>query len=222
MRSRRTSRGKVVGAVVGALLLLADTAAAHHVSFGIFVSDYGTGAYADFLYTIGSGNSVPADLGLDFPVGWQFAQQGGTSPLTPTPIDEEQIGSGSMRARFQPFCLSSSTLGLTVRWEANMSGAPANAVAHYTITGGVGLFEFDAWLIRTGSADYELSIPDMPDSSVCSSTTDFTWALTLFGTTALGNQVVRNPLTPGTYTFTISVVDTMGTLHTQSHTITIT
>lgn len=219
---RRIARGKAFGAVVAALLLVADVAAAHHLVFDVNLSNYSAGANADVSFTIGFGTAVPPSLELDFPAGWEFAHETGTSPLTPTPSDEEQVGSGSATARWQPFCLTSSTLALTVRWEDTMpAGAPTNAVAHYTITAAA-LFETDAWLILTGSADYELVIPDMPSTLVCSSTTNHTWTLTLFGTTADGDPVVRNPLNSGTYTFTLAVSDTGGTVHAASDSVTIT
>lgn len=215
---QRTSRGKVVGAVVGALLLLADAAAAHHLWFDVSLSNYSAGAYADVSFAIGLGSTVPPSLDLDFPAGWEFAHQTGTSPLTPTPSDEEQIGAGSVAARWQPLCLA-STLSLVVRWEDTMGpAAPANAVAHYTITG-AGLFELDAWLLRTGPADYELLVPDLADELVCPSTTNHAWTLTLFGTTADGDKVVRNPSTPGTYTFTFTVSDSTGTVHTATDSV---
>lgn len=218
---RHIYRWKGLLAFLGAFMLLTDTAGANHVTFDFTLSNYSTSAYANSTSTITFGSVEAASMTIELPDGWDVAQETGTSPITPTPQDEENIGSGTATARWEPFCGSSSNLSLTVTWEDNMTGAPAGAVAHYTVTAG-GLFSTEAWLIRHGAGNYDISVPNMPDEWVCSSTTNGAMTLTVKGQTTDGDKVSRNPSTTGVKQATVKYTDLTGTLHSANDTVTIT
>lgn len=211
-------------AVAGALLLLTQSASANHGTSTISLSNYQTNAYPTVTATTQYGADEPATGETQLPTGWLVAHQVATpaTPISPVPSDEEQIGSGTATARWVHLFCSQGNLNFTVTWESDMTGAPAKAVGHATITA-AGIFTTQAWIVRNGTNDYDIEIPTFPTATVCSSTTDGLTTINLNGTTGNGNKVAQNPSTAGDYTGTGIYTDTNGTTHTTTgNTITIT
>ena len=222
---RRILRRKALFAFAGAFMLLATSASASHdMQYDVTHDSYVKSTHADISGYTYYGSTTPATSTLDLPSGYDVAQSSGTSPFTNNPSDEEQVGTGTATARWVPFCFSSN-LGLTVTWETTIpAGAPANTVGMVQIEAAGGLFVTDAFIVRQGASDYKIETPDMPDTSVCNSTTTGATTLTIWGETADGSDMVRNPATTGNYTFTSSYTDDASPAgsHSDSDTVTIT
>ena len=211
-------------ALAGGLLLLSQSAYANHGSITWSVSPSTTNAYGDISSTTQYGADEPATGITQLATNWLIAHQVSSpaSPITPIPNDEEQVGTGTATARCWHLFCGTGNVNMTITWESDMTGAPANAVAHLTTTAS-GIFNTDTWVIRNGTNDYDLSTPNYPTSAICSSTTDGLTTMTLNGSTGNGNKVAQNPSTAGDYTGTGSYTDTNGTTHTTNgNTITIT
>lgn len=219
---RHILRWKGLLAFLGAFTLLTQAAGAHHATFDFTLSNYSTNAYANSTSTTTFGSYRAASMEIELPDGWRVAQQTGTTPISPIPNDGDVIGTGSATARWAPFC-TSSTMTLTPRWESTISAsAPANTVAQVNVSST--LFITEAFIVRNGTNDYDIVVPDMPDTFVCSSTTNGSMTLTIHGTVSGSNPtryVAQNPATAGTYTANMSYVDTAGTTHTGSDSVTI-
>jgi hypothetical protein len=229
MRLFRTHRRlKAVLALSGSLLLLAQSAGAHHdMQYDVTQSNYQKDAYSDFTGYSYYGDKTPASSETDLPAGYDVAHKSSaTSPITPVPNDEDVVGSGTARARWQPFCAPESNLNTTVKWENTWaSPTPDGTVAMVTVEAAGGLFTTNAFIVKQADHDYKVVVPTMPSSSVCSNTTAGSNTLTLLGTVAGSSparRVVQNPNTAGTYTFNTSYVDTLGGSHSDSDSVTIT
>ncbi len=88
-----------------------------------------------------------------------------------------------------------------------MAGAPSGTVAMVTVEAAGGLFTTEAFIVRQGASDYKIETPTMPYTSVCDSTTTGAMTLNLLGETADGSDVVQNPATAGTYTWSTNYTD---------------
>jgi hypothetical protein len=207
-----------VPAMVGALLLLSQSAYANHGSISWSVSPSTTNAYGDITSTTQYGADEPATGITQLPTNWLIAHQVSSpaSPITPIPNDEEQVGTGTATARWWHTFCSQANLNMTITWESDMTGAPANAVAHLTTTA-AGIFNTDTWVIRNGTNDYDLSTPSFPTSAICSSTTDGLTTLNIDAELSSGRRVAQNPSTTGsTYLLTTTYTDTTSVTHTTT------
>jgi hypothetical protein len=224
---RRILRRKALFAFLGAFLMLAQAADAHHdMQYDVTQSDYQDNAYSNFTGYPYYGANTPASSETDLPAGYKVAHKdSATSPITPVPNDEDVVGAGTARARWQPFCGPSSNLNTTVKWENTWaSPTPSGTVAMVTIEAAGGLFTTNAFIVKQATNDYKVVVPTMPSSSVCASTTDGSNTLTLYGTvpsSSPARRVVQNPSTTGSYTFNTSYVDTAGGSHSDSDSVTI-
>lgn len=214
---------KAVLAGTGVVLLTATSAGAHLSSHsltysnnGIANSSAGTGS-STFVYGAFEPNSYESDL----PAGLRIAHADTKgNELASNPNDEEQIGTGSAKANYDiPFFgCSVSTQSLTVTWEEDFTGAPANAVAHFVVTNAIG-FDTHVWVIEQNDAnnDYKL-VADLDENRTCSTQpVDTQSNLTTYGTTSGGRLVMQNP-PAGTYTFTTTFIDMAGVSHSGSDT----
>lgn len=211
---RRLSAALVVA---GALVVGAPSASGDHGTFSVTLSNPAAGAYSDVTLTWDFGTTEMTSVEVQWPTGWQFAQQTGTSPISPVPLDGHVIGTGVDTATFEPFCsLSQSNQTVTGRWESTIdSTAPANTVAQHNWSTTL-LHTHRTYVVRNGVNDYDVETPDYPDDFMCdgkatSGTRTYFGSYTAGGTTY---RVLRNPSTPGTYTFTLVGVDAGGTVHT--------
>ncbi|HVF75906.1 MAG TPA: hypothetical protein VM938_12740 [Acidimicrobiales bacterium] len=205
---RRILRRKALFAFVGAFLMLAQAAdAGHAMNYNVTQDTYVKSQYPDVSGYTYYGSATPLTSTTDIPSGYDVAQSTGTSPFADNPSDEEVVGSGTATARWVPFC-ASSNLGLTAKWETTMPATkPANTVGMVTIEAAGGLFTTEAFIVREGASNYKIEVPQMPNSSVCNSTTTGAMTLNLLGETADGSDVVRNPATAGTYTWSSTYTD---------------
>lgn len=224
---RHILRRKALFAFLGAFFALAQAASAHHdLQYDVTPNSSARDAYPDYGGYTYYGANTPATSTTDIPSGYRVAHHTGSgAPWTSgsNPSDEEQIGSGTAWARWQPFCFSESSLGLTLTWETTIpTGAPANTVSMVQIEAAGGLFVTDAFIVKQGTNDYKIEVPDMPDSSVCSSTTQGLQTMTIWGDTPDGSLVVQNPASAGSYTWTVTYTDTAGGTHSDSDTVSVT
>jgi hypothetical protein len=117
------------------------------------------------------------------------------------------------------FCATANTT-VTATWESTIgSGVPANTVALIRLTFGV-LLTTDAYVVRNGTNDYDLVIPNFPDSLICDGAGSFT--LTIYGSvpgSSPARRITQNPSSTGTYTATILLVDSTGVTHTSSNSV---
>lgn len=205
---RHILRRKALFAFLGAFLMLAQSASAgHNMQYNVTQDTYVKSQFPDVTGYSYYGSTTPATGTTDIPAGYDVAHSVGTSPFSNNPSDEEVVGSGTATARWVPFCFSSN-LGLTVKWETTIpSHKPTGTVAMVTIEAAGGLFTTEAFIVEEGTSDYKIEVPDMPDDSVCNSTTNGAMTLTINGETADGSDVVRNPATAGTYTWETSYTD---------------
>ena len=219
MKLFRAPRGLLPAlALAGSLLLLSQSAHAHHGSITWSVSPNGTNAYGDITSTTQYGADEPDTSLTQLPTNWLIAHQVSSpaSPITPVPNDEEQVGTGTATAKWWHTFCSQANLNMTITWESDMTGAPANAVAHLTTTA-AGIFNTDTWVIRNGTNDYDLSTPQMPSSANCSSTTDGLTTLLIDAELPSGRRVAQNPSTTGTtYLLTTTYTDTTSVTHTTT------
>lgn len=230
MRLFRTHRRlKAVLALSGALLLTADAAGAHHdLQSTVSQSTYVKDLYPDITSGSVSGAYTPATSKLEIATGYRVAHADATtSPITPVPNNGDDVGTGTARARWQPFCFPESNLSLDLTWDSTPSGGPTGTVGQVTVEAAGGLFTTQAYIVQNGTNDYDIVVPTMPSSSVCSSTTAGSTTLTITGTVAGSSparRVVRNPATAGNYTTTGSYTDnrTPAGDHSDSNTVTIT
>lgn len=223
---RHILRRKALFALVGAFFALAQAASAHHdLQYSVTQSSYAVNAYPDIVGYTYYGANTPASSETDVPAGYRVAHHTGTGApwlSSSNPSDEEQIGTGTAWARWQPFCFSESSLGLTLTWETTIpAGAPANTVSMVQIEAAGGLFVTDAFIVKQATNDYKIVVPDMPDSSVCNTTTQGLQSLTIWGDTPDGSLVVQNPATAGSYIWNASYVDTASASHSDSYLVTI-
>lgn len=219
---RRILGLKALFAFVGALMLMTQAASAHHVVFDFTLSSYATNAYADSTSYIYFGANRAASMEIQLPDGWRVAHADATtSPFTP-PNNGENVGNGTATARWQPFgCNAAETdRSLTATWDSTPSGGPAGTVAQVTITAG-SLFSTQAYVVLNAGGDYDIEVPDMPDTFVCSSTTAGAMTLTLKGSISTSRKMAQNPSTTGVKTANVSYVDTGGTTHATSDSVTI-
>lgn len=202
---RRLLRRKALYAVTAAGVVAASPASANHGSFlGVSQSSYVVNAHADVTVSMQFGDEEPSgSLEIDLPAGYDMAQSTGTSPFSDNPSDEEAVGSGVFTGRWLPLCQPSSSVGLTLTWETSLAGAPTGTVGLIQITA-AGLFNTDLYVIREGASDYVLRAPNMPDDLLCASTTGGSLTLTIEGQTADGSDVIQNPATAGTCTWTVT------------------
>ena len=207
---------KFLFALFGAVMLTASSADAHSGHASSFtLSDYSVNAYANVTSSSTSGPYEITDTTIDLEAGVRLAHGDGTSEITP-PADEEQIGTGTVKARWVFFFCAASTLNATATWETDMTGAPAGAVGHIELAVSVGTS--DLWIIEENDAtdDYKL-YSDLDDSLTCANPpSDSGSSLTMNGTTASGGHPYRNPAASGCYTGTSTSHDTAGGTHTAS------
>ena len=218
---RRILRRKALFAFAGAFLMLAQAADAHHaMNYNVTQDTYVKSLFPDVTGYTYYGSNTPATSTTDIPSGYDVAQSSGTSPFTDNPSDEEVVGSGTAHAKWVGLCwASSSNLGMTVKWETTIPNyKPANTVAMVTIEAAGGLFTTEAFIVREGASNYKIEVPDMPDTSVCDNTTNGSMTLNLLGETADGSDVVRNPATAGTYTWSSTYTDDNSPAGTHSDT----
>lgn len=224
---RRILKWRAPLAFLGAFLMLTQAAGAHHdLQYSVTQSDYNDGAYSNFTGYTYYGANTPATSTTDLPSGYKVAHKdSATSPITPVPNDEDVVGSGTARARWQPFCGPESNLSTTVKWETTWPATvPSGTVAMVTIEAAGGLFTTEAFIVKQGTNDYKVQVPTMPSSSVCSSTTAGSNTLTLNGTvsgSSPARRVVQNPATAGTYTFSTNYTDTGGSAHSDTANVSI-
>jgi hypothetical protein len=216
---RLTRLCKTTLAVFGALLLTASEAGAHSghtVSYS--TTSTALNANANTRSTLIFGQAEATSMETDLPAGVKLAHddQFGNE-LSSNPNDEEQVGTGSAKAAWWlGFFCSTSTQGLTATWEEDMTGAPAGAVAHYTVTNAIG-FDTEVYAIEQDDAtdDYKLVI-DLDEGRTCSSAsqpTDAQATITTYGLTAGGREVSRNPSVSGCYSVTATFIEVGGTVH---------
>ncbi len=217
MQLFRAHRLKAVLAMGGALLMLASSAHANHGTITWSVSPNGTNQYGDITSTTQYGPDEPLTGVTQLPTNWLIAHQVSSpaTPITPIPNDEEQVGTGTATARWWHLGCGTGNVNMTITWESDMTGAPANAVARLTTTA-VGLFNTDTWVIRNGTNDYDLSTPNYPTAAICSSTTDGLTTLNIDAELASGRRVAQNPSTAGTYLLTTTYTDTTNVSHTTT------
>lgn len=223
---RHILRRKALFAFLGAFLMLAQAAgASHDMQYSVTQSSYATNAYPDITGYTYYGANTPASSESDIPSGYRVAQHTGTGApwsSSSNPSDEEQVGTGTAWARWEPFCFESS-LSLTIKWETSIPGtAPSGTVSMVTIEAAGGLFTTEAFIVKQGTDDYKIVVPDMPDDSVCSNTTGGLQQLVIWGDTADGSLVVQNPATTGSYTWSTSYTDVNGGTHSDTALVTIT
>jgi hypothetical protein len=230
MKLFRAHRGLKAGlALAGSLLLLSQSAHAHHGSISWSVSPNGTNAYGNISSTTQYGADEPLTGITELPTGWLIAHQVSSpaSPITPIPNDEEEVGNGTAWALWWHTFCSQDDLNMTITWESDMTGAPSvgagkTVVAHLTTTA-AGIFNTDTWVIRNGTNDYDLYTPNYPTSAICSSTTDGLTTLFIDAELPSGRRVAQNPSTTGNaYLLTTTYTDTTDVNHTiTSNSVTI-
>ncbi|HEX9969754.1 MAG TPA: hypothetical protein VGB03_06415, partial [Acidimicrobiales bacterium] len=134
---RRILTWKAPLAFLTAFFMLSGTAQAA-VTFDFSVATNTVNSYSNTTTNINYGTTEFVTQTTNLPTGWRVAQQTGTSPISPVPLDGHTVGTGSATATWEPFCgLSASTLTLTVKWEATIDvSAPFGTVAQMTVTAG--------------------------------------------------------------------------------------
>ncbi|HEX9969891.1 MAG TPA: hypothetical protein VGB03_07100 [Acidimicrobiales bacterium] len=210
--------------LTAALLWATAPASAHHAAADFTVANSTANAYSNTTWFVTWGANLPTSMTLHYPTGWRWAHADDTtSPISPTPLDGDTVGGGTMTARWEPFCSTPpADRAMTVTWEDTPSGGPSGAVAQVTVTVNL-LFNSQGYVVRNGSGDYSLVFPDFPDQYICSTTTAGAMALTIYGTVpGTSRRVTQNLGSTGSYTTTVSYTDTAGTLHTANDSVTIT
>lgn len=216
MRLKRLS--KLLFATGGALMLVAGPAGAHSGHTVTFTAtDYTLDANAGFTSSIVFGANEVDTMEVDLPAGVKLAhddQHG--NELASNPNDDAWIGSGSAKAAFVFSLCGTTTVGLDVYFEEDMTGAPANAVAHYRIVASsVGTYH--GWAIEQNDStnDYKITI-DLDQTWTCSSQpADANSSLTI-NASGTGGVVSQNPSASGCYTSTANFVAVGGGTHSGS------
>lgn len=211
MRARR------LACFVAALaVLLADPAAAGG-SFSVTTAT--TNTYSNTTWWVNWSTWPPTTITFHYPTGWRWAQQTGTSPVTPIPNDGDTVGTGTLTGRLLPLC-TSANYTMTVTWESTVGGgSPASTVAELRFTV-AGVVTFSGFVSRNGTNDYDLVIPSFPTTLFCSGSGSMTF--TIYGTVpGTGRRITQNPATSGTYTATVVETDTSGVSTTSSNTVAI-
>lgn len=217
---RFTRLGRFLFATISAVLLMASSAEAHSghtVTFS--ASSYALNANATTTSTTTFGSVEVDTMETDLPAGMKLAHADTKgNELASNPNDDAQIGSGTAKASWSFLFCGVGTVNLTVYFEEDMTGAPANAVAHYRIVA-ASVGTYDAWAIEQNDAtdDYKLTV-DLNQIWTCSSASqpsDANVSLTINGT-ATGGIVQQNPSSTGCYTVTVNFVEVGGTTHSGS------
>lgn len=217
---RRIAKWKLPLAFLAAFFMMSGTAQAA-VTFDFSVATATVNTYSNTTTNMNYGTTEFVTQTTNLPTGWRVAQQTGTSPISPVPLDGHTVGTGTATATWEPFCgLAASNLTLTVKWEATIdAGAPANTVAQMTVTAG-SLFNTTVYTVRQGTNDYDLVVTNMPDEFACDGKAS-SMTLTLYGSYAVAGttyRVAQNPSTAGNYTATVNGTTAGGTNYTTSDT----
>lgn len=213
---------------LGAFLLVVQAATAGHGAMcSVSQSTYVVDAYPDVTMSTNVGSQWPATFDVDVPAGYDIAHaSAATSPITPVPDDEDVVGSGTATAKWLHLFCATGNVNLTLTWETTwVSPTPSGAVAMIEMGALGGLFNSYVFVVKQGEHDYLLSVPNLPSSTVCSSTTNGSLQLTIDGSvpgSSPARRVIQNPATPGDYTWVFSYTDTSGGYHSCSATVTIT
>lgn len=216
----------MVAAFVAAFSLVAGSAmATHTVTWSITLDPTTHDTYANSTSTTDYGTEPPASSTTHLPPGHKLAQQSGTSPITPIPNDNDQVGDGVAHYKIKPFCTSATT-NYTVKWESDMSGAPTDAVSHLKIVSSI--ITLDAWILRKTSGDsvmsgdhYDIYVPSYGGLACKNKAADGTSET--YGTVAGTNRVVhKNPASAGTYTAELRYTDEDGGNHSASDSYSVT
>jgi hypothetical protein len=218
MRFKRLT--KLLFATASVLFLTADGAhghAGHTVTFSS--SSYALNANANITSGVTFGAVEVDTLTIDVPAGIKLAHddQFGNE-LASNPDDEASIGSGTAKASWSFLFCGVGTVNLSASFEEDMTGAPANAVAHYQIVA-ASVGTYDVWAIEENDAndDYKLTV-DLNQIWTCSSASqpsDANTQLTINGT-ATGGVVAQNPSATGCYSSTVTFIEVGGTSHSGS------
>lgn len=222
---RRILKWKGLLAFLTAFVMMSQPAGAGHITFSFSVATATTNAYSDTTSTINYGTTEVASQTIQLPNGWKVAQQTGTTPISPIPLDGHTVGTGTATATWEPFCNgSSSNKTMTPRWESTIdAGAPANTVAQINVAVDF-LFTTKVYVVRNAAEDYDLVVPDMPDTFVCNGKAS-SMTLTIWGDYASQGttyRVAQNPSTAGNYKATLTGTESGGTNHTtDSNTVAI-
>lgn len=213
MRLRR------IACLVAASAVLSGPASASHTTFDFSAANLAANAYSTTTWSVFWGAQRPTSMTLSYPTGWRWAHaDDANSPVSPPPVDGDTVGSGTLTARWAPFCSSPpSDRNVTVTWD----DTPSGSVAQVTVSSFL-LFSFEGYVVQNGTNDYELVFPDFPDTFMCSNTTDGSMSLSIYGTVpGTTRRVTRNPASTGSYTASVTYDDVAATTHTATDSVTI-
>ncbi len=219
-------RTKLLVALAAVMGLVASSASAGHLNLSFDLVDNLAGANSDIAWHVDFGTKHPDSLTLHVPPGFKVAHSDdNTSPLSPPPVDGEEVADAEITTEWKALFCGSSTVDLDGDWVDPMdAGAPADAVAQIELTGLANTI--DVWVLYKSNGDsqfadahYDLYFPDFGDPACDGS--DFTFWFTLYGTTANGNVVAQNPCSDGSYTSYAVYTDVSGGSHSDSDTVSI-
>lgn len=220
-------RTKLLVALAAVMALLATSASAgHSLNFSVELDNNSPGANSDVEASTDYGDKHPASGTTHLPPEFDVAHaDDNTSPLSPPPVDSEEVADADVTARWKALFCGSSTQDLDGNWVDPMdSGAPADAVAQIEMSG-LGS-TIDVWVLHKSNGDdqyasahYDLYVDDFGDHACDGS--DVSSVVTTFGTTANGNLVSENPCSDGTYTVYTEYTDQSGGSHSDSDTVTV-
>ncbi len=227
--------------IPGVLLLagsLSGVALAHHeLAFDVTITPTTVGAVSSTKSYSDSGTYIPTKSKLHLPPSALVAHADDrTSPVSPPPINGDQVGEGkSYGDLFQDGCGNPTISTLRMTWvEPIGAGAPAGTVAEVKLSStplpGLTISK-RGFIVKTNgdtqqsSPHYDIVIPDMPDEFACSGSSAWsettTYGYAKAGGASTTRVVARNPSTPGIYTTFIEYTDTMRGVHTDFDTVSI-
>jgi hypothetical protein len=229
--------------VLPGVLLLAGSvsggvAVAHHdLAFTFDVIPATVGAVASTQGYSSGGTYIAAKSTVHLPPGALVAHADDrTSPVSPPPINGDQVGDGKNYSDlWQDGCGNPTTSTFKMTWvEPIGSGAPAGSVAELKLSGtplpGLTISK-RAFVVKSNgdtyhsAPHYDIVVPDMPDEFACSGSSGWgettTYGFAQAGGVTTNRVVARNPSTAGVYTAFIEYTDTTGAVHSDFDTVSI-
>ena len=216
------------GAVVASALAAAPAAAHHDLGYSYKPSSTSAGAVFNSTSSANYGTNMGVSQVTHLAPGTLMAHaDDATSPVSPTPIDGDQIGAtqtvGDLSA---DGCGNPTTTPSKVYWQEPIgSGAPAGTVAELEVVANPFYFltiRKRAFIVKT-AAGYDFVVPDLPDESQCAgssgSTTNTSYGFVKSSSGTNTNRILqRHGSTGGSKTVTFEYKDTNGATHTDTAT----
>jgi hypothetical protein len=221
-------RHAVTGAVAVLALSAAPALAHHDLGYTYKPSSTSVGAVFNSTSSADYGTNMGVSQVTHLAPGTLMAHaDDATSPVSPTPIDGDQVGETATVGDLSiDGCGNPTTTPSKVYWQEPIgSGAPAGTVAELEVIAKPFTFftiTKRAFIVKT-AAGYDFVVPDLPDESQCAGSsgsttnTSYGFVKTASGTTT--NRILqRHGSTTGTKTVAFEYTDTSGATHSDSAT----